>query len=185
MRIIKRYAFVFFGILSFLLGGQHLKAQNYASSLELSSGIVEDGYGINAGYNYYLNRFRYIQGAVFLSFAEDNQQGFSIPYNNFTLNIGYFNNIIEALNRKFTASLGAGPVVGYEIINNGEQELSTGALVNNSSEFIYGGFIGAELDFYLSESFSIIGKANQYYHPSSDLGQFAFFGGVGIRYILF
>jgi hypothetical protein len=185
MRIIKRYAFVFMGILSFLLGGQHLKAQNYASSLELSSGIVEDGYGINAGYNYYLNRFRYIQGAVFLSFAEDNQQGFSVPYNNFTLNIGYFNNIIEALNRKFTASLGAGPVVGYEIINNGEQELSTGALVNNSSEFIYGGFVGAELDLYLSESFSIIGKANQYYHPSSDLGQFAFFGGVGIRYILF
>ena len=185
MRIIKRYAFVFIGILSFLSGGQHLKAQNYASSLELSSGIVEDGYGINAGYNYYLNRFRYIQGAVFLSFAEDNQQGFSVPYNNFTLNIGYFNNIIEALNRKFTASLGAGPVVGYEIINNGEQELSTGALVNNSSEFLYGGFVGAELDLYLSESFSIIGKANQYYHPSSDLGQFAFFGGIGIRYILF
>lgn len=185
MRKIKRYAFVLIGILSFLLGGQHLKAQNYASSLELSSGVVEDGYGINAGYNYYLNRFRYIQGAVFLSFAEDNQQGFSVPYNNFTLNIGYFNNIIEALNRKFAASLGAGPVVGYEIINNGEQELSTGALVNNSSEFIYGGFVGAELDFYLSESFSIIGKANQYYHPSSDLGQFAFFGGVGIRYILF
>lgn len=185
MRIIKRYAFVFIGVLSFLLGAQHLNAQNYASSLELSSGIVEDGYGINAGYNYYLNRFRYIQGAVFLSFAEDNQQGFSVPYNNFTLNIGYFNNIIEALNRKFTASLGAGPVVGYEIINNGEQQLSTGALVNNSSEFIYGGFVGAELDLYLSESFSIIGKANQYYHPSSDLGQFAFFGGVGIRYILF
>lgn len=185
MRNIKKNMYLVFGVLAMFLGGQHLSAQNYASSLELSGGIVEDGYGIHVGYNYYLNRFKYIQGAAFLSFAEDNQQEFSVPYNNFTLNIGYFHTIIEALNRKFTASLGAGPVAGYEIINNGQQELSTGALVGNSSEFIYGGFVGAELDFYVTESFSIIGKVNQYYHPSSDLGQFAFFGGIGIRYILF
>lgn len=179
------YTYIAFAILFQLLPFEKVHAQNYASSLEISGGIVEDGYGLNAGYNYYLNRTKYIQGAVYLSFAEDNQQGFTVPYNIFTLNIGYFNNVIEALNRKFTMALGAGAVVGYEIVNNGQQELPTGALVINTSEFIYGGFVGAELDVYLSESFSIIGKVNQYYHPTSDLGQFAFFGGVGMRYILF
>ena len=59
MKITKRYTYLLIGILSFFLGGQHLKAQNYASSLELTGGLVEDGYGINAGYNYYLNRFKF------------------------------------------------------------------------------------------------------------------------------
>ena len=161
------------------------KAQNYASSLEISGGLVEDGFGLNAGYNYYLNRLNYVQGAIYLSFAEDIQGDFASPYNNFTLNVGYFQTIISSRNRKFTTALGAGGVIGYEVINNGQQDLPTGAIITNSSEFLYGGFIGAELDFYLGESLSLLGKVNQYYHPSSDLGQFAFFGGLGIRYILF
>lgn len=158
---------------------------NYSSSLELSGGYAQDGFAANAGFNYYLDRSSYVQGAVYLSFANNEQNGFDVPYNNFTLNVGYFKNIYASLNRKFYAAIGGGGVIGYEVINNGNEELEGGVLIDNTSELLYGAFVGAEIDIYLSETFSLIAKVNEYYHPSSDLGNFTFYGGAGIRYILF
>lgn len=178
----KRYVFVLILTAGFAATAQ---TANYSSSLELSGGIAQDGFAASAGYNYYLNRYNYIQGAVYLSFGNIKQDGFEIPYNNFTLNVGYFIRIYNSLDRKFSAAIGLGPVIGLEVVNNGNNELEGGAIVDNSSEFLYGGFAGAELDLYLSESFSLLGKVNQYYHPSSDLGEFALYAGVGLRYILF
>lgn len=178
----KQYLFALALVVGFSTAAQ---TANYSSSLELSGGIAQDGFAANGGYNYYLNRYNYIQGAVYLSFANIKQEGFEIPYNNFTLNVGYFRRIYSSLDRKFSAAVGLGPVIGFEVVNDGNSELSGGAIVNNSSEFLYGAFAGAELDLYLSESFSLLGKVNQYYHPSSDLGEFALYAGVGLRYILF
>ncbi|MEM8765195.1 MAG: conjugal transfer protein TraO [Bacteroidota bacterium] len=167
---------------SFVSGQQYA---NYSSSLELTGGYTNDGYAINGGFNYYLDRYSYVQGAVYLSFAKNEQEGFEVPYNNFTLNVGYFRNVYGSLNRKFYAAIGGGAVIGYEVVNNGNEELEGGAIVDNRSNLLYGAFIGAEIDIYLSETFSFLIKANEYYHPSSDLGTFTFYGGAGIRYILF
>ena len=57
----KRYVFVLILMAGFAATAQ---TANYSSSLELSGGIAQDGFAASAGYNYYLARYKYIQGAV-------------------------------------------------------------------------------------------------------------------------
>ena len=78
-----------------------------------------------------------------------------------------------------------GAVGGYELVNNGDDRLDNGVIVHTESKLIYGGFIGLELDFVLNEEISIYIATNQYYHANSDLGNFVFYGGLGLNYYLF
>ena len=180
----KRILLLLFLLCSAIASAQR-NASNYGSSLDITAGYAQGGYAVNGGFNYYLNSATYVQGAVYLSFATNEQDGFEIPYKNFTLNIGYFKNVYFTSYKKNKLAVGAGFLIGNEVINEGNEELEGGILLDNTSELLYGLFIGAEVDIYFSEKISIIGKVNQYYHPSSDLGNLIFYGGAGIRYILF
>lgn len=162
-----------------------LYSQNYSSGIGLTGGITQDGYGALANYNYYIDRDDFVQAGLYLSFANDEYEGEKIPYNLFAFHAGYFKTIWKSRNRSFALSIGGGGIAGYEIINNGEEELPTGALIENNSKFIYGLYGGVEMDYYLSEKVSLLLKANQYYHINSELGELVSFGGIGIRYFLF
>lgn len=158
---------------------------NYASSVGLSGGYAEDGFGIMATYNYHLNRNRYAQLSVFAAIAED-KGSFDIPYNIFTVQPGYFIKVWEQKNfKKYGVNLGGGGIFGYEVINNGNSLLSNGAILDAKSQFIYGVFIGVEGEITLSNDFSLLIKANEYYHANSDVGQFYPYAGLGLRYFLF
>lgn len=153
------------------------------SAISLTSGITEDGSAVLASYNYYLKNDNFIQGSVFVSFARDKYlSDISIPYNDFTVNAGYYKKIIKSRNNFLKVSLGIGGVFGYETVNKGNKELSNGALVMSESGFIYGAFVGLDTDIYLSDKFSVVLKINEYYHHNSDVGQFVAYAGVGIRY---
>ncbi len=158
---------------------------NYASSVGLSGGYAEDGFGIMATYNYHLNRNRYAQLSVFVAIAED-KGSFNIPYNIFTVQPGYFFKVWEQKNfKKYALNLGGGGIFGYEVINNGNSILSNGAILDAKSQFIYGAFIGIEGEITLSNDFSLLIKANEYYHINSDVGKFYPYVGLGLRYFLF
>lgn len=158
---------------------------NYASSIGISSGYAEDGFGIMATYNYHLNRSRYAQLSVFAAIAED-KGSFTIPYNIFTVQPGYFFKVLEQRTFKtYALNLGGGAIIGYEVINNGNSLLETGAIIDASSKFIYGVYIGLEGELTLSNDFSLLVKANEYYHANSDVGNFYPYAGIGLRYFLF
>lgn len=158
---------------------------NYASSVGLSAGYAEDGFGIMATYNYHLNRDRYAQLSVFAAIAED-KGSFDIPYNIFTVQPGYFFKLWEQRNfKRYAINLGGGGILGYEVINNGNSLLETGALIDAKSQFIYGVFLGLEGEIALSNDFSLLIKANEYYHINSDVGNFYPYAGIGMRYFLF
>lgn len=160
-------------------------AQNYSSGIGVLAGYSDNGYAGMINYNHYPQLDRYIQAGIYVSFNENEVRNIKIPYNNISLNVGYFKTIIDSGSGQFKISLGAGGVAGYEIINNGKETLSNGALIQDDSKFIYGAFGSAESDIYLNDDISIILKFNQFYHQNSDLGKFTIFAGVGIRYILF
>lgn len=158
---------------------------NYASSIGISGGYAEDGFGLMATYNYHLNRNRYAQLSVFAAFAED-KGSFDIPYNIFTVQPGYFFKIWEQRNfKRYAINVGGGVIIGYEVINNGNSLLETGAVLEARSQFIYGGYLGLEGELTLSNSFSVLIKANEYYHANSDIGNFYPYIGIGLRYFLF
>lgn len=156
---------------------------NLASSVGVSGGYVEDGFGAMGTFNFHPNRYKYFQISVLAAFAEDRPT--EIPYNIFTIQPGLFYRVYISPRQGFSLFLGGGGLFGYEVINNGSNELLSGALIDARSQFIYGGFLGAEAEFALSNDFSLLIKANEYYHANSDVGNFYPYAGVGLRYFLF
>jgi len=163
----------------------YAQSGNYASSVGLSGGYAEDGFGIMGTYNYHLNRNRYAQLSIFAAIAED-KGTFNIPYNIFTVQPGYFIKVWEQKNfKKYALNVGGGAIIGYEVINSGNNLLDTGAIIDAKSQFIYGVFLGLEGEITLSNDFSVLLKANEYYHVNSDVGNFYPYAGIGLRYFLF
>lgn len=175
-------------LFSFLFMAISLSAQrggNYASSIGLSSGYAEDGFGIMATYNYHLDRSSYAQLSIFAAIAED-KGDYDIPYNIFTVQPGYFLKVWEQPNfRRYALNIGGGGVIGYEVINNGNNTLDTGAVIDGKSRFIYGIYAGVEWEMILGNDLSLLIKANEYYHINSDVGNFYPYVGIGLRYFLF
>lgn len=159
----------------------------FATSIGLSGGYVEDGYGGMFNFNFQKDRYSYWHFGVFAGFTVDREtQGYEIPYNVINFQPGYFRRIVQSRGFKpISLYLGAGGVLGYEIVNNGSNELFNGAEITAESQFIYGGFVGLELDYAFSESWSLVAKANEYYHVNSDIGNWYPFIGVGLRYYLY
>lgn len=163
----------------------YTQSGNYASSVGISGGYAEDGYGIMATFNYHVNRERYVQWSIFAAIAED-KGSFDIPYNIFTVQPGYFIKIWEQKNfKRYAVNFGGGAIIGYEVINNGSNLLENGAIIDAKSQFIYGAYLGLEGEITLSNDFSFLLKANEYYHVNSDIGNFYPYVGIGLRYFLF
>lgn len=172
----------------FLVFGMSAQSQrSFASSIGLSGGYVEDGYGALFNYNYHMDRYSYFHIGIFGAFAEDREtELYEIPYTLFTFQPGYFRRIYQNSGFKpISVYLGLGAVGGYEVINNGNNTLPNGAIILADSKFIYGGFVGAEFDYHFSNSFSLVVKANEYYHVNSDIGNWYPFFAVGLRYYLY
>lgn len=158
---------------------------NYASSIGLSGGYAEDGFGVMATYNYHLDRNSFAQLGIFTAIAED-KGTFDIPYNIFTVQPGYFRKVWEQPTfKKYALDLGGGGVLGYEVINNGNNTLENGAILDARSQFIYGAYLGLEFEILLGNSLSVLIKTNEYYHANSDVGNFYPYAGIGLRYFLF
>lgn len=172
----KKILFIVFAITM----SMHMNAQG--SSISLSGGYTTNGIGVLANYNIELNRNSYVHLSGYYSIAEDQQKNYDIAYNNLSLNVGYFYNVLTTADRRFTISLGGGGLVGYEIINNGNSTLDTGAIVDGDSKVIYGGFVGADTSYSLTDALSLTLIVQEYYHNNSDLGNFALYSGLGIRY---
>lgn len=172
----KQITLLIFSLFAFM----HLSGQN--SSASITGGYTTNGVAFMGNYNFDLNSNSYIHtsGSYGISTSKVNQ--YEIDYNTLFLNIGYYYNIHRSLNRRFTISLGGGGLIGYEDINNGNEALETGAIVNADSTTIYGAFIGADTSYSISDYLSLALIIKEDYHINSDLGNFNFYSGVGLRY---
>ncbi len=173
----------FFVLLIMPLFGQ----RGFASSMGFSAGYSEDGYSVMFNYNHHMNRYSYFNIGLLGTVAIDKEtDNYEIPYNVFTLQPGYFLRIYQSSGLKpKNIYVGLGGVGGYEIINNGSNELDNGAIINAKSQFIYGGFAAVEFDWNFSNSFALLIKASQYYHANSDVGKWVPYVGVGLRYYFY
>ena len=155
------------------------------ASLGITGGYTTNGFGLQAGYYKALSDKAELQVLLYASEAENTQSNIDIPYNDISLNVGYFYKLLQNRYNRFHLALGGGGLVGYEILNRGSNELETGAIIDGESQVVYGAFVGAEFAYYISDSFGIIAVANEFYHINSDIGASFFYGGIGIKYTLF
>lgn len=169
-------------LLCFVLSMKSM-AQSYANAFTANIGVVQDGIGGLFNYNYFLDRHDFIEAGIFITAANYKYQAnIKIPYNDFTINAGYSKNVFYNYQNTLNVNIGAGGVFGYETVNKGGKNLSNGALITSRPGFIYGAFLGLDIDYSISDKLSLVLKANQYYHANSNLGEFVPFVGLGLKY---
>lgn len=180
----KKTKQIFFTLL--LVIGLNANAQSYSDGFTINVGVVKDGVAGLINYNYFVDRHDFIESGLLITnsnfkYSKYNEE-ISIPYNDFTFNAGFSKNIFYNYKNTFNINIGGGGVFGYETINNGESKLTNGASIGSKSGFIYGAYVGLDLDYGISDQLSIALKANEYYHANSTLGEFLPFVGLGFRY---
>lgn len=167
------------------VAAQLVTAQNTTTALSLSGGYIDNGFGIDATYNHYLTQDAKLHVGVFFSSFTQDFRAEEIPNSIVTLNASYNQVVWANYSKAVRISLGLGAVAGYEWINNGEDRLPSGAIVNGENTFIYGLSGGGEADITLTDQFSLLLQFIEYYHINSDTGNFMPYASIGLRYFLF
>lgn len=162
--------------------------QNFSQRSNFSVGAVPsyktDGYGVQLNLNHYHSTTDYMQASLVAAFSKEKpNSGVEFPYEDYLFNLGYFTTILTSPKRGISFYFGGGPSVGYKYINNGETDFAFDALKAESS-FTYGGYASFEMDFFISDAFSLIIPINGYYHFNSDLNDSTLLLGAGLRYYL-
>jgi hypothetical protein len=160
--------------------------QGFSQRSYLSVGAVPtyktDGYGIQLNANHYHSTTDFLQLSLVATFSKEMPNaGVEFPYDDYWFNLGYFTTVLTSPKRGISFYFGGGPSVGYKHINNGETEFAFDA-VEAESSFIYGAYASFEMDFFISDAFSLIVPINGYYHFNSDLNDTTLLLGAGLRY---
>jgi hypothetical protein len=160
--------------------------QGYSQRSYLSVGAVPtyktNGYGIQLNANHYHSTTDFLQLSLVATFSKEMPNaGVEFPYDDYWFNLGYFTTVLTSPKRGISFYFGGGPSVGYKHINNGETEFPFDA-VEAESSFIYGAYASFEMDFFISDAFSLIVPINGYYHFNSDLNDTTLLLGAGLRY---
>ncbi len=168
----------------FLISIQQIHSQRSNFSVGAVPTYKTDGYGVQLNLNHYHSTTDYLQASFVATFSKEQpDSGVEFPYQDYLFNLGYFTTVLTSPKRGFFIFFGGGPSIGYKYINNGETEFRFDALSAESS-FIYGAYASFELDFFLSDAFSLFVPTSGFYHFNSDLNDTSLLLGVGIRYYL-
>ncbi len=157
-------------------------SQSYSNTFSVNAGVFGEGYGGEITYNTNLSQITFTQIGFDVSIAKFNFGETSVPYSSFTASYSYFLTVYSRNRKMQSLSIGGGAIAGYELVNNGNSDISNIVSVDGNSKFIYGGVATIDLDIIISEHVSLVVKSSQFYHVNSDFGKFTNFSGVGLRY---
>ena len=157
-------------------------SQSYSNTFSINGGIFGEGYGGEISYNANLSENTFTQIALDVCIANFRSGEKTIPYSSYTASYSYFLTIYSRKRKMQTLSVGGGAIAGYELVNNGNSDISNVVFLDGASKFIYGGVATLEVDIILTEHSSLIIKSSQFYHVNSDFGKLTNFSGLGLRY---
>lgn len=153
-------------------------AQQKTSSLSFTGGITEkEGLGFMANYTYTSLNSNYEFAVLHSMFKEETIT--PVDYSTTTLNVGYLQSIIRNTNNSISVNIGAGITGGYENIPKNEE-----VVLESESGFIVGGYAVLQTDFYISDSFSILFRAQENYFVITTTGNLNPYIAAGIKFNL-
>lgn len=154
------------------------------ASFGVTGGYATNGLGVHVSYNHEINDRGYFQINLLGADSKSKTDNLEVPYRTIGVNMGYYHYIFKSRNQRFLAALGGGGSLGYEIINNGDTILDNGGIIKGNSEIVYGGFLGIESQYYISDSIAVLGVFNTYLYANSDLGLASIYSGLGIKFYI-
>lgn len=156
---------------------------------EVSTGMIaakkplHDGFYVQAGMTINAKNGNYQFWAVEYTHKKHQFERFSIPVETYSAQGGYSFVLLGDWAKNISLNLGIGGVAGYEVINNGENILPNGAVIQNEDSFIYGGVVQLLLETYLNDHFVMLlqGKTKAVWGTSVEKIRPS--AGLGLRYI--
>jgi len=108
----------------------------------------------------------------------------SIPRSQFTVDAGYFLNVLSDPHKVFFVSAGVSAVGGYETVNWGRKLIFDGATINNQDAFLYGGALSVEPEVFLTSRLVLVVNVSERFLVGSSVGKLNTVYGVGIKFII-
>ena len=157
--------------------------------LQVTAGTV-NGLNLNDSFHSGIAFSQYAQNAnkwVFgIEYLEKRHpyKDIEIPQSQITGDVGYFLNFLSDPHKIFFLSLGASAMAGYETINWNKKLLFDGATITNKDNFLYGGALTLEMEFYLTDRTIFLINARERLLMGSSVGNFNTQLGLGIKFII-
>jgi len=107
-----------------------------------------------------------------------------IPVAQFTGEVGYNLHLLSDYSQTFHLYGGVSALGGYETVNWGKSVLSDGSTLHDGDNFIYGGAITLQADFYLSDKIALTANIKERLTFGSDVQIFHTQYGVGVKFII-
>lgn len=167
-----------FLIILFLSISQFTSAQ-LNSSITLSGGIVEkkESYGFMVNYNYSSNNSNYEIGVLHSIFKKAISSEIDVEFSNTTLQAGYLHTLIRSRDNSISINFGLGVFGGYTSIAE-----NNNVIITSENGPAYGAYGVGQLDFYTSDNFAFILRAQENYYVESETGDFNPYIAFGLKF---
>lgn len=107
-----------------------------------------------------------------------------IPVAQFTGEAGYNLHILSDYSMTFHLYGGISALAGYETVNWGKKTLSDGSTLHDGDNFIYGGALNVQAEFYLSDKIALTANVKGRFTFGSDVQIYHTTYGVGVKFII-
>lgn len=161
-----------------------VKAQTEISASVLG-GYSEDGFAAAANFQIYpRDNYRdHWEIGFYKGFLDAKKDDYKTELDIYTFQAGYHFRIekLSSPSNNLITRFGIGGVLGKEKFKN--KDLPNGALVITEDGLVYGLYGVIEMDCYLSDRVSLVGRYTHFYHTNSDISKSKFMIGVGLKYL--
>lgn len=107
-----------------------------------------------------------------------------IPVAQFTGEAGYNLHILSDYSMTFHLYGGISALAGYETVNWGKKTLSDGSTLHDGDNFIYGGALNLQAEFYLSDKIVLTANVKGRFTFGSDVQIYHTTYGVGVKFVI-
>lgn len=108
----------------------------------------------------------------------------SLPQSQFTVDAGYFLNLLSDVHKTFFVSIGASVMGGYETVNWGDKKLYDGATITNEDTLLYGGALTFETEIFLTDRIVLLVNVRERMLAGSSFGLLNTLPGLGLKFII-
>ncbi|WP_435624904.1 conjugal transfer protein TraO [Flagellimonas sp.] len=162
--------------------------QTHGQRSNISFGITPNykvnGYGLSTNFNYHHNPSDYFQLTLTAAFSNEQPNSMvEFPFEDYLMNLGYYTTVLRSERRGISIFFGGGPAVGYEITKKNYQETAF-TEQRAANTFVFGAFASFEMDFYLTDTLSLVVPTTGIYHYNSEVEEVKLLLGLGLRVFL-
>ena len=149
------------------------------------------GYSRDCGYSFGVFYSVYKGNANTWSFGGEYLQTYKpygakgrIPVAQFTGEVGYNLHLLSDYSQTFHLYGGISALAGYETVNWGKETLSDGSTLHDGDNFIYGGALNLQAEFYLSDKVALTANVKGRFTFGSDVQIYHTTYGIGVKFII-